>query len=102
MERETGLEPATSSLGIQTYVGYKITCAFLLRISESATPRRISILQITSANRDTIETSHNVALRAAAPDLRTVMGEESACGEQAWATSTLYIRGVREAFNQRR
>jgi hypothetical protein len=33
-------------LVIQTYVGSKITCAFLLRIPESATPRRISIFQI--------------------------------------------------------
>src|ERR1017187_1077846 len=42
MERETGLEPATSSLGIQTYVGSKslarFCCEFLnlQRLAESA------------------------------------------------------------------
>src|ERR1035437_6159009 len=45
MERETGLEPATSSLGIQTYIGSKslarFCCEFLnlQRLAESAFSR---------------------------------------------------------------
>jgi hypothetical protein len=48
MERETGFEPATSSLGIQTYVGSKslarFCCEFLnlQRLAESAFPKVVA------------------------------------------------------------
>jgi hypothetical protein len=57
LERETGLEPATSSLGSQASFESKITYAFLLRFPESVTPRRIRILGIPQTKRGTNETS---------------------------------------------
>ena len=42
MERETGIEPATSSLGTGPIIQSKKTCAFLTRFCDSTKPRQIS------------------------------------------------------------